>query len=105
MKTNQFSDDQPITDPRMLAAVNELEELVRSHYPEATFSVSHGTDDPEAVHIYATVDLEDTEPVVDIVLERELALLAEEGLAVHVIPLRTPERNAAILRAQRQEAR
>ena len=103
MKTNQFSDDQPITDPRMPAAINELTELVRSHYPEATFSVSHGTDDPEAVHIYATVDLEDTEPVVDLVFERELELLAE-GLPVHVIPLPTPERNAAILRAQ-QEAR
>ena len=104
MKTNQFPEDQSITDPRMLSAVDELQELVRSHFPEATFSVGRGTDDPEAVHIYATVDLEDTEPVVDLVIERELELLAEEGLPVHVIPLRTPERNAAILRAQ-QEAR
>jgi hypothetical protein len=103
MKTNQFSDDQSITDPRMLAAIKELKELVRSHYPEATFSVGGGTDDPEAVHIYATVDIEDTDPVVDVVLERELELFAE-GLPVHVIPLRTPERNAAIFRAQ-QEAR
>ena len=101
MKTNQLPEEQPITDPRLLAAVNKLEELVRSHYPEATFSVGHGTDDPEAVHIYATVDLEDTEPVVDVVIERELELLAE-GPPVHVIPLPTPERNAAILRAQQQ---
>jgi hypothetical protein len=78
------------------------EDLVRSRYPEATFSVCHGTDDPEAVHIYETVDVEDTEPVVDLVIERELELLAEEGLPVHVIPLRTPERNAAVLRAQQQ---
>jgi hypothetical protein len=103
MKKKQFSDEQPITDPRLLAAVEELQELVRSRFPEATFSLEHGTDDPEAVHIYATVDLEDTEPVVDLVIERELELLAE-GLPVHVIPLPTPERNAAILRAQ-QEAR
>ena len=101
MKKKQFSDEQPITDPRLLAAVEELQELVRSRFPEATFSLEHGTDDPEAVHIYATVDLEDTEPVVDLVIERELELLAE-GLPVHVIPLPTPERNAAILRAQQQ---
>ena len=101
MKTNQFSDDQPITDPRMLAAVNELEQLVRSHYPDATFSVGRGQDDPEAIYVYATVDLEDTEPVVDLVIDRELELL-EEGLPVQVIPLRTPERNAAILKEQEQ---
>jgi hypothetical protein len=104
MKIKQISEDEPITtDPRMRAAITELEDVIRSHYPEVTFSVSHGTDDPDAVHIYATVDLEDTEPVVDLVLERELELLTE-GLPIHVIPLRTPERNEAILRAQ-QEAR
>src|SRR3954471_15205810 len=103
MKTKQLPEEQPITtDPRMRAAITELEDLIRSQYPEATFTVSHGTDDPEAIHIYATVDLEDTEPVVDLVLERELELLAEEGLLVHVIPLPTPERNEAILRAQQQ---
>jgi hypothetical protein len=92
-------EEQPITDPRVLAAVNELEELVRSRYPEASFRMGRGQDDPEAVYIYATVDLEDTEPVVDLVIERELELL-EEGLPVQVIPLRTPERNAAIWREQ-----
>ena len=93
--------EQPITDARVLTAVNELEELVRSRYPEATFSVGRGQDDPEAIHIYATVDLEDTEPLVDLVIERELELL-EEGLPVQVIPLRTLERNAAILEEQEQ---
>jgi hypothetical protein len=98
MTANQPIEEQPpITDPRVLAAVNELEELVRSRYPDATFSVGRGQDDPEAIHVYATVDLEDTEPVVDLVIERELELLLDEGLPVQVIPLRTPERNAAIL--------
>ena len=95
--------EQPITDPRVLAAVNELEELVRARYPEATFSVGRGQDDPEAIYVYATVDLADTEPVVDLVIERELALLLDEGLAVQVIPLRTPERNAAIVKELQQE--
>jgi hypothetical protein len=89
--------EQPITDPRVLAAINELEKLVRTRYPDATFSVARGQDDPEAVYVYATVDLTDTEPVVDLVIERELALLLDEGLAVQVIPRRTPERNAAIV--------
>jgi hypothetical protein len=95
-------EERPITDQRVLAAVNELKELVRSHYPEATSGVERGPDDPEAIHVYATVDLEDTEPVVDLVIERELELLLEEGLPVQVIPLRTPERNTAILEEQEQ---
>jgi hypothetical protein len=102
MTAQQPIEEQPITEPRVLAAVNELEELVRSRYPDATFSVGRGQDDPEAIHIYATVDLEDTEPVVDLVIERELALLLDEGLPVQVIPLRTPKRNAAVIQAQQQ---
>ena len=102
MKTNQQPmGEQPITDPRVLAAVTELEELVRTRYRKAIFSVGRGPDDPESIHVYATVDLEDTEPVVNLVIERELALL-EEGLPVQVIPLRTPERNAAIIEEQEQ---
>jgi hypothetical protein len=95
-------DERPITDPRVLAAVTELTELVRARYPEATFSVGRGQDDPEAIYVYATVDLEDTEPVVDLVIERELELHLTEGLPVQVIPLRTPERNAAIVEALEQ---
>jgi hypothetical protein len=103
MTTNQHPiEEQPITDPRVLAAVNELEELVRSRYPDAAFSVGRGQDDPEAIHVYATVDLEDTEPVVDLVIERELELLLDEGLPVQVIPLRTPERNAVVVEALEQ---
>jgi len=102
MTTNQQPmGEQPITDPRVLEAVTELEELVRARYPDATFSVGRGQDDPESIHVYATVDLEDTEPVVDLVIERELALL-EEGLPVQIIPLRTPERDAAIVEEQEQ---
>ena len=101
MTAQQPIEEQPITDQQVLAAINELEELVHSRYPEATFSVGRGPDDPEAIHVYATVDLEDTEPVVDLVIERELELL-EEGLPVQVIPLRTQERNAAIVEAQEQ---
>ncbi len=103
MTTNrQPIEEQPIIDPRVLAAVTELEELVRSHYPEATFSVGRGQDEPEAIFVYATVDLEDTEPVVDLVIERELELLLDEGLPVQVIPLRTPERNSAIWAMEEQ---
>jgi hypothetical protein len=102
MTAQQPIEEQPITDPRVLAAVNELEELVRSRYPDASFSVGRGQDDPEAIHVYATVDLEDTEPVVDLVIERELELLLDEGLPVQVIPLRTPDRNAAILKELEQ---
>jgi hypothetical protein len=47
-----------------------------------------------------TVDVDDADAVLDIVIDRVMELQIEEGLPVHVIPLRTPERVAALRRAQ-----
>jgi len=88
-------------DPRIEAAIAELEELVRSRYPTAAFSVEQAVDEPEAVHILTTVDLDDPDEVVDLVIDRELALQIDEGLPIHVIPVRTPERVAALRKQQR----
>lgn len=93
-----------ITDPRMQAALAELQAVIRERYPATTFQVAHAEDDPQAVHLYATVDIEDTDAVVDLVIERLLTLQVEDGLPVHVIPLRTPEARAAVLQ-QLREAR
>jgi hypothetical protein len=69
MRANeQPIEEQPITNPRVFEAINELEKLVRTRYPDATFSVGRGQDDPEAIYVYATVDLVDTEPVVNLVI-------------------------------------
>lgn len=57
-------------DPRVLAAVTELETLIRGRYPDATFEVSSSADDPDAINLYATVDATDSDDVLDVVLQK-----------------------------------
>lgn len=85
------------TDPRMTRAIAELEERIRSHYPTATFTVEEG-EDPDGVYLTAAVDLDDPDEVLDVVVDRLLELEVGEGLPLYVIPARTPERIAALLR-------
>lgn len=81
----------------MQAALAELETLIRSRYPDATFEASLGTDDADAINLYATVDATDSDEVLDLVLPRLFAL-QDAGLPIHVIPLRTPEREEQVRR-------
>ena len=89
----------PPSDPRIRAAVAELEELIRRRYPEATFDVGQGHD-PEGVYLTPTVDVEDTDAVFDIVVDRLLELQIDDELPVYVIPVRPIERVMAELRAR-----
>ncbi len=92
-----FVDD--LDDPRMQAAIREMQDLIRSHYPDATFATGYG-EGPDGVHLDVTLDLEDTDEVVDVYIQRLLELQIDDGLALYVIPVRTPERRAAMLRAR-----
>ncbi len=85
-----------LIDPRMDAAVAELQELVREHYPTATFTVGPADEDRAAIHITATVDVDDPDVVTDLVIDRMLDLQIAEGLPVFLIPIRTPERRSSI---------
>jgi hypothetical protein len=87
-------------DPRLHAALQELTELVKAHYPTATFSLERGVDDPDAIHLVTTVDIDDPDEVVDLTIDRELELQVDEGLPVHVIPRRTPARVEALRRRE-----
>ncbi len=71
----------------MQAAIMELQGLIRQHYPDTTFEVVHG-DDPTGIYVLATVDVEDTEAVVDIYIDRLLELQIDAGLAVYIVPVR-----------------
>ena len=68
---------------RLQAAVEELQRL----YPAATFQVVPG-EDPAGTYVVATVDVEDTETVIDVYIDRLLELQIDEGLPVYVIPVR-----------------
>lgn len=78
-------------DPRIDEAVTELKEMIRERYPKASFATTHG-DDPEGVYLTAIVDVEDTEEVFDVVVDRLLAMEIEEGLPIYVVAVRPPER-------------
>lgn len=92
------TEDHVAAAPGVRAALTELEDSIRHRYPSATFSISQGFgDDPEGIYLFATVDLEDLTAVVDIYSDRLVDMQVEEGLPVHVIPVRPPERIAAML--------
>jgi len=92
-------------DPRISHALNELADLVRCRYPEATFQVTPAEDDPSIVHLLARVDVEDPEEVADLVMDRMIQMQVDEGLPIYVIPLRTPERIAALQTSRRLQPR
>lgn len=82
-------------DTKILAALDELRALICQRYPEATFQITSAPDDPSIVHLVAEVDLDDTEELVDLVIDRMIAFQVDEGIPIFVIPRRTPERIAA----------
>jgi hypothetical protein len=84
---------------RVDRAIAELKGMILERYPTATFTLARGVDDPEEMHLETTVDVDDTEEVIDLVIDRILELQIEEGIPLHVIPLHTPERVAELLRA------
>jgi hypothetical protein len=86
-----------LSDPRIQSALAELEGMIRDKYPTATFAVSIG-DDPDGVYLTPTVDVDDTDEVFDVVVDRLVDMQVEEELPVYVIPIRTPERIAALRR-------
>ncbi len=83
-----------IHDPRMLAAIAEIKELVLAHYPGTTFSVGPG-EDPGTVWVWARVDVDDTDEVGELVDDRFLDRMIEERIPLLFIPIRTRERIAA----------
>jgi hypothetical protein len=90
--------------PQLQQALEELQGLIQKRYPTATFAVSRGEDDPESIHLVTTVDVEDTDAVLDVVIDRVLQLQVEAGLPVHVIPVRPIERVLALRQQAKQAA-
>jgi len=51
------------------------------------FEVKSG-DDPVGTYLIVTVDIEDPDEVVDVCVEKLLALQVDEGLPLYIIPVR-----------------
>jgi len=94
-----------VLDDRTQQAVTELEGIISRHYPTATFRLSGAIDDPRSINLTATVDVDDPDEVLERVVERVIDLNVDEGIPLHVIPVRTPERIAADKQQARQGRR
>src|SRR5918911_2565232 len=73
-----------ISDPRIQGAVEELRTLIAGRYPTASFTVFE-RDDPKGVRLQATVDIEDTDEVMDAVMDALYDIQVERGLSVYVV--------------------
>ena len=86
--------------PRMTEAVRDLQSLISASFPQATFVVEEGVD-PEGVYVVTTVDIPDTDEVIEAIGDRLVTLQVDEGLPVYVTPLRPVERVVAQLRERK----
>jgi hypothetical protein len=92
------------SDPRVQAALLELQDRISGHYPTATFAVYRG-EDPDGVYLRATVDVEDTDELLDVFIDRLVDLQVDEGLPVYVITTVPLERVAEQLRVRKDHRR
>jgi hypothetical protein len=83
--------------PRMQEAVEELKRLITERFPDASFVVEEGFD-PEGIYLVTTVDIADTDEVIDVVGDRLVELQVTEALPLYVTPLRPLDRVIADLR-------
>ena len=88
------------SDPRIDRAVVELRALVERRYPDATFEVFHG-EDPDGTYLQAVVDVEDTDEVMDLVIDRLLDLQIEERLPVYFVQTQPLSRVVEALKIRR----
>jgi hypothetical protein len=79
-------------DERTRQAVRELQGVIAARYPTATFALTRSPEDPASLHLLAIADVDDPDEVGDLVVERVVALQVEEGIPLHVIPLRSRNR-------------
>lgn len=79
-------------DPAVRSAIAELQAAVAQRYPAATFEVFQG-EDPTGTYLRATVDVEDTDEVVESVLDRLLTLQVDQGLPVQLVVSRPVEQS------------
>ena len=83
--------------PAMEKAVNELKGTIAARFPQASFVVEEGFD-PKGIYLVTTVDIADTDEVIDVVGDWLVELQVDEGLPIYVTPLRPIQRVIAKLR-------
>ena len=96
-----MSQERPITlTPAMEKAVNELKGRISERFPQASFIVEEGFD-PKGIYLVTTMDIADTDEVMDVVGDRLVELQVDEGLPLYVTPLRPIQRVIAELQERK----
>jgi len=90
----------PLT-PAIEEAVRELKGAITARFPQVSFVVEEGFD-PKGTYLVPTVDIDDTDEVIDLVGDRLVELQVDEGLPVYVTPLRPIQRVIAELQEREQ---
>lgn len=90
-----------LESPEMLAAIDEIKDLILQHFPDATFDNGPG-EDPVGMYLIATVDLEDLGPVEDVFLDRLVDLQIDERIPLYVITSRPLARTIEMLARARE---
>jgi hypothetical protein len=70
------------------AAARELKSAILDKYPSATFRLSRAADEQRAWNLWTVVDIDDLDEVSDLVTGRALDLRVEQGIPIHVVPIR-----------------
>jgi hypothetical protein len=97
-----MNQDHPISlTPAMEKAVNELKSAISKRFPKASFVVEEGFD-PKGIYLVTTVDIADTDEVIDVIGDRLVELQVDKGLPLYVTVLRPIQRVIAQLREQEQ---
>jgi hypothetical protein len=92
-----------LADPKVQAAIAELQQMILAQFPTTEFTVGEASD-PEGVLVRAIVDVDDPDEVTNVIIDRMVDIQVDDHLPIYVVPLRTPARDAA-LRAQQAAAR
>src|SRR5438309_114200 len=93
-----MSQERPLPlPPAMEEAINELKGIIAERFPQASFVVEEGFD-PKGIYLVTTVDIADTDEVMDVVGDRLVELQVDESLPIYVTPLRPIQRVIAELR-------
>lgn len=83
--------------PRIQAALSELQQLIAERYPTATFTDYVG-EEPIGFYLRVTVDLDDTDEVWELIVDRLVDIRVEDGLPIYVELHQTREREEAAAR-------
>ena len=91
----------PPDDARIEPDLAGLRALISSRYPEAAFTIERG-DDPEGVYLVVTVDIDDPDDLIDLIIESLMRLQIDEALPIYVLPVRPLASALASMRTARQ---